>query len=103
MSEQKEPLKPLAKTAKEFIPKSKEKKSVDKQEAPLATGTTAGTPAKLNPSATAFKPRSASTEVYGDIQPVMVFVPAFYQEIPIEPMVQEEEKVSGKNTHLDLD
>ena len=83
MTEKKEGFK-LVVTAKEFVPKSKDRKSVDKPEpapvagaAPTATATTeaAGPKVALNPSAKEFVPKMPGPETMG---PVVYVVPTLY-------------------------
>jgi hypothetical protein len=84
MTEKKEGFK-LVVTAKEFVPKSKDRKSVDQPDpaaasvaAPAAaSGEGSGAKVGLNPSAKEFVPKIPGPELVG---PVMYVVPAF---IPI--------------------
>jgi hypothetical protein len=68
-------------TAKEFVPKTKERKSIEKEEKlpEAAPGAATISPSKLNPSAKEFNPKMPSPEQFIPTQPVVCFVPAYVE------------------------
>lgn len=92
MTEKKEGFK-LVVTAKEFVPKSKDRKSVDQPDPAAGTGTaggsgdTSGSKVALNPSAKEFVPRMPVPEM---VTPVVYVVPTFIPmpgvEAPVPPV-----------------